>query len=178
MSANGCGVGFPGFVLKPNTEYTCRFTGQVFVTNEELQAHENTVTIRVTDTWPLPPQTLSASSGAKAARFSTVAASVDLAAAGLVEPTAEFRLSAAPPKFAEASADATVLIQSGGGSGGGGGGGGQPPTDMLIPTDSASAASGPLGDPMSWILWVLLTASVILSAGLVVRRVRYAESHR
>ncbi len=39
-----------------------------------------------------------------------------------------------------------------GGAGGGGGGGGQPPTDTLIPTDTVSAASGPLDSPMNWIL--------------------------
>ena len=62
-----------------------------------------------------------------------------------------------------------------GGSGGGGGGGGQPPTDTLIPTDTASAASGPFDGSMNWILLILLSATVILSAGLVIRRVRTSE---
>ena len=62
-----------------------------------------------------------------------------------------------------------------GGSGGGGGGGGQPPTDTLIPTDTVSAASGPFDGSMNWILLTLLSATVILSAGWVVRKVRYFE---
>ena len=67
-------------------------------------------------------------------------------------------------------------IPSGGGLGGGGGGGGgdQPPTDMLVQTD-ASAAGGPLGGTTGWILWILLTAAVILSGGWVIRRVRFSE---
>ena len=67
-------------------------------------------------------------------------------------------------------------IPSGGGLGGGGGGGGdQPPTDTLCPTDTASAAGGPLGGTTGWILWILLTAAVILSGGWVIRRVRFSE---
>ena len=62
-----------------------------------------------------------------------------------------------------------------GGEGKGGGGGGQPPTDTLIPTDSVSAASGPLDGTMNWILLILMSATVILSAGWVIRRVRTSE---
>jgi hypothetical protein len=65
-------------------------------------------------------------------------------------------------------------VPFGGGAGAGGGGGGQPPTDMLLPTDSASAMGGPL-DATNWILMILLTATVILSAGMVIRRVRTSE---
>ena len=80
--------------------------------------------------------------------------------------------------------DATVDFfrpDAGGGSGGGGDGGGgdQPPTDMLLPTVAASVSpldTGPLGGTTGWMLWVLLTASVILSGGWVVRRVRYSET--
>ena len=77
------------------------------------------------------------------------------------------------------------VLPTGGGQGGGGGpekggggeggGGGQPPTDMLIPTDTVSAASGPLDSPMNWILMILMSATVILSAGWVIRRVRTSE---
>ena len=66
---------------------------------------------------------------------------------------------------------------SGGGLGGGGGGGGgdQPPTDTLLPTDTASGASDPLDGSTGWILWILLTAAVIISGGWVIRRVRFSE---
>ena len=63
---------------------------------------------------------------------------------------------------------------AGGGPSKGGGGGGQPPTDTLVPTDSVSAASGPV-DGISWILLILLSATVILSTGWVIRRVRTSE---
>ena len=55
-------------------------------------------------------------------------------------------------------------LTGGGGEGGGGGpskgggGGGQPPTDTLIPTDSVSAASGPV-DGISWVSWSILSAT-------------------
>ena len=65
-------------------------------------------------------------------------------------------------------------VPFGGGEGKGGGGGGQPPTDTLVPTDSVSAASGPV-DGISWILLILLSATVILSTGWVIRRVRTSE---
>ena len=42
---------------------------------------------------------------------------------------------------------------AGGGPSKGGGGAGQPPTDTLVPTDSVSAASGPV-DGISWILLI------------------------
>ena len=73
--------------------------------------------------------------------------------------------------------DACDAVPFGGGSGGGGGGGGgdQPPTDTLLPTGTASIAGGPLGGTTGWILWILLTAAVILSGGWVIRRVRFSE---
>jgi hypothetical protein len=45
---------------------------------------------------------------------------------------------------------------------------------MLLPTDSVSAVSGLLNGT-SWILLILMSATVILSAGWVIRRVRYSE---
>ncbi len=53
----------------------------------------------------------------------------------------------------------------------------KPPTDMLLATDTASGddfGSG-FGDPISWAIWVLLSALVILSSGFVLRRQRFAE---
>jgi LPXTG-motif cell wall-anchored protein len=44
---------------------------------------------------------------------------------------------------------------------------------MLLPTDSASAVGGPLDGSTGWILWILLTAAVIVSAGWVIRRRRH-----
>ena len=77
--------------------------------------------------------------------------------------------------------DAVVTFyrpDTGGGSGTDtGGGGDQPPTDMLLPTVAASSSpldTGPLGGTTGWILWVLMTAAVILSGGWVIRRVRYS----
>jgi hypothetical protein len=48
---------------------------------------------------------------------------------------------------------------------------------MLLPSDALSAAGGsnPLDDTTSWALWVLLTASLILSGAWVIRRQRFAE---
>jgi hypothetical protein len=70
---------------------------------------------------------------------------------------------------------------NGGGAGGGGGGDGdggeQPPTDMLLPNAVATpVVGGPFDGTTGWILWVLLAASVILSGGSVIRRVRYSET--
>jgi hypothetical protein len=71
---------------------------------------------------------------------------------------------------------------SGGGAGGGGGGDGdggeQPPTDMLLPHAVATpvVGDGPFDGTTGWILWVLLAASIILSGGSVIRRVRYSET--
>jgi hypothetical protein len=48
---------------------------------------------------------------------------------------------------------------------------------MLLPTVAASSSlldTGPLGGTTGWILWVLMTAAVILSGGWVIRRVRYS----
>jgi uncharacterized repeat protein (TIGR01451 family) len=52
-----------------------------------------------------------------------------------------------------------------------------PPTDMLLLTDSSGddQSGGSFGDPMSWAIWVLLSALLILSTGFVLRRQRYAE---
>ena len=79
------------------------------------------------------------------------------------------------PRLAAAEATAIVPIKSGGGSGGGGGGGGgdQPHTDMLVMT--ATPASGPLDGTTSWLVWIALTATLIVSAGWVLRRQRLAE---
>ena len=72
--------------------------------------------------------------------------------------------------------DHTEGLPSGGGSGSGGG---QPPTDMLAPSDivaSTYLASGnPFGTVMSWIVWLILSASLIMSAGWVIRRYRFSE---
>jgi hypothetical protein len=72
--------------------------------------------------------------------------------------------------------DFANTFPTGGGEGGGGGGGDkQPPTDMLVTTDAMSAEGGPLDGPMSWALWVILTAALIVSGAWVVRRQRFAE---
>ena len=73
------------------------------------------------------------------------------------------------------SDDAIVGFGGGQSAGGGGGGGGQPPTDMLVQTDAVATAGGPLGGTTGWILWIMLTASVIISGGWVIRRVRFSE---
>jgi uncharacterized repeat protein (TIGR01451 family) len=52
----------------------------------------------------------------------------------------------------------------------------QPPTDMLLATDAGPTDSGDgSGGFMSWALWVLLSAALILGSGWVIRRQRLAE---
>jgi hypothetical protein len=49
---------------------------------------------------------------------------------------------------------------------------------MLAPSDALSAVTeggNPLDGTTSWALWVLLTASLILSGAWVIRRQRLAE---
>ncbi len=50
----------------------------------------------------------------------------------------------------------------------------QPPTDMLVVSDASTG--GPLGGTTSWILWVLMSSMLIVSAGWVIRRQRLAEA--
>ncbi len=81
------------------------------------------------------------------------------------------------PRFASANDDAVVKLREPEGSG-------EavtpkptkPPTDMLLVTDTLGGdAGGGFGDPISWALWVLLSALLILSTGFVIRRERVAE---
>jgi uncharacterized repeat protein (TIGR01451 family) len=51
----------------------------------------------------------------------------------------------------------------------------QPPTDTLVPTDVAGPGGMDMGAAVNWILWVLLTATLILSGAWVIRRQRYSE---
>ena len=77
------------------------------------------------------------------------------------------------PDTAEAAVD--IVKPEGGG---GGAGGGQPPTDMLAPSDALATVTeggNPLDGTTSWALWVLLTASLIVSGAWVIRRQRFAE---
>ena len=49
---------------------------------------------------------------------------------------------------------------------------------MLVPTASlpgASGSGGLLGGTIGWAIWVLLSAALIVSAGWVIRRERFAE---
>lgn len=80
------------------------------------------------------------------------------------------------------TADAPWAEGGGAGVGGGpedkGGGGGaadQPPTDTFIVTDSLSAVGGSLDTTISWALWVLLTATTMVSGALVIRRQRASD---
>jgi hypothetical protein len=54
----------------------------------------------------------------------------------------------------------------------------QPPTDMLLLTDTSGdgQSGGLLGDPISWAIWVLLSAMLIITTGFVLRRQRFAEA--
>ena len=49
---------------------------------------------------------------------------------------------------------------------------------MLLPNAVATpvVGGGPFDGTTGWILWVLLAASIILSGGSVIRRVRYSET--
>ncbi len=81
------------------------------------------------------------------------------------------------PRFAEAKDDATVKFIGGGGKSTGGGKS-QPPTDMLLVTDSLSAATDdgePFGGPFNWAIWLMLSALTIVSAGWIIRHQRLAE---
>jgi uncharacterized repeat protein (TIGR01451 family) len=91
----------------------------------------------------------------------------------VLQPAAA-RILPAAVNVVTASATATVIFVEGEAAGGEGGdqGGGQPPTDMLIATDTLSAA-GPLDGPMGLTLWVLLTSSVIVCGAWVLRRQRF-----
>jgi hypothetical protein len=50
----------------------------------------------------------------------------------------------------------------------------QPPTDMLM-VAASDPPSGPLDGPNGWILWIAMSATLIVSAGWVVRRQRLGE---
>jgi uncharacterized repeat protein (TIGR01451 family) len=147
---NSC-VGSVGDTIAAGATLECQFTARV--TGQAGDRHVNTITVTVGDDDESPRPADEADG---------------------VVPTAVTVVSATARAVVRIVADESAGQDDGGGAGGGG----QPPTDMLLPTDSVSAAGGPLEDPMNWILWVLLITSVILSAGLVIRRVRYAESHR
>ncbi|MEA2026239.1 MAG: hypothetical protein U9O18_06080, partial [Chloroflexota bacterium] len=70
--------------------------------------------------------------------------------------------------------DAKVKFRGGGGESEGGG----KSTDMLLVTDTLTGADetgNPFGGPLSWAVWVLLSALLIVSTGWVVRRQRFAE---
>ncbi len=78
------------------------------------------------------------------------------------------------PRFVSASDDATVKFRGGGGESGGGG----KSTDMLPVTDSLAVdeTGNPFGGPLSWAVWVLLSALLIVSSGWAIRRQRFAEA--
>ena len=80
-----------------------------------------------------------------------------------------------PAGIVSATARAKVWIIGGQGAGAGGG---QPSTDMLVPTDALSAVvdeGGPFEGPLGFALWILLTATVILSGAWVIRRQRFGQ---
>jgi hypothetical protein len=57
-----------------------------------------------------------------------------------------------------------------------GGAADQPPTDMLVTTDSLSAEGGIFDGTLGWALWVLLTATIMVSGALVIRRQRASDN--
>jgi len=140
-----------GTAVPVGATYECSFT--TLVTGKAGDRHLNTVTVTVTDDEEalLP---VDQSNG------------VDPSAVTVISATAQALIRIVTEDSAGASDGDTS---------GGGGGDKQPPTDTLLPAHSASASGDPLDGSTGWALWVLVTASVIVSGAWVIRRVRTQE---
>jgi uncharacterized repeat protein (TIGR01451 family) len=116
------------------------------VTATQDDPHVNTATVEVCDSQQVEPEARIAALVVRCATDS------DDATVGLVTPNPTEEPSVKPTESLK-------------------------PTDMLPATDtSAGSDSDPFGGAMSWAVWVLLSALLIVGSGWVIRRQRFAEA--
>jgi hypothetical protein len=145
--SNTCSNQDVGFELLPGATYTCQL--KAIISGDAGYLHENTVEITATDIDP----TAEPAPGSPEPRFTRWS---DDATVRVVEPEITGDPRTPDPRTPDPS---------------------QPPTDMLLLTDTnGGQPGGLLGDPISWAIWVLLSAMLIITTGFVLRRQRFAEA--